>query len=83
VVHCGVKRLRTAVEGDGPVRLLGHAPSQPPAERARTAAILQRVAEGKNWPALSDARTGEGTFGRFPMILVDVGVCVRFPSVFL
>lgn len=77
MVHCGVKRLRTAVEGDGPVRLLGHAPSQPPAERARTAAILQRVAEGKT------GRTGEGTFGRFPMILVDVGVCVRFPSVFL
>lgn len=63
--------MRTAVEGDGPVRLLGHAPSQPPAERARTAAILQRVAEGKNWPALSDGRKGEGTFGRFPMILVD------------
>ncbi len=56
MVHCGIKRLRTAVEGDGPVRLLGHAPSQPPAVRARTAAILQRVAEGKTGPLLA---TGE------------------------
>ncbi len=25
------------------------------------------------WPALSDGRTGEGVFGRFPRVLVDFG----------
>jgi hypothetical protein len=51
--------------------------------RCRAAVPRERVRPGKNWPALSDGRTGEGVVGRFPTVLIVFGMFCSFLMILL